>query len=342
VVALSGSGHVRVRHGWRTVRATLTPGEVHVVQIRPRRGFPWFKYFYRLQVEARDGWVYARIVTSPCDLAQVHLAYGQWRAAIIALEECQGTRWVEPSRLLDLAWAHAELGDGPAARDSLEALERRAPGLLESLAALAGEPDGPAWRERYRSIVGQPPWFWKSHLFTIQAEDAPEWMGTVAPAADAGADRVVRFEPGRTPPGYFKVWFPHEFLRGRYLVRFRLRGTGHPGHPIATLSVVRHFQRRLHDVPASRGWTGSAADSPFADFVLPVTVDLEPMRLEARVFYHGQGALEVDEISILTDVRSALITKLAALSGFRPARPAVPTPPHRRPGPPTWAPGEPG
>jgi hypothetical protein len=79
--------------------------------------------------------------------------------------------------------------------------------------------------------------------------------------------------------------------------------------------VVRHFQGRLHDVPVTRPWTGATGRDPsgFEEVVLPVSTELEPVKLEARAEYHGGGLLEVDEVSILPDLRAALTAKLDAL-----------------------------
>ncbi|MGH7321699.1 MAG: hypothetical protein ACRELA_19030, partial [Candidatus Rokuibacteriota bacterium] len=155
--------------------------------------------------------------------------------------------------------------------------------------------------------------FWRSHTFTLEAEEAPQRVGAIVDREEASEGKTVLAEPGTAKPGFLKVWFPQQFLRGPYLVRFRVRGNGIGPGPLATFSVVRHFQDRIHDIPTSRPWSGRPAEGTFEEIALPVTVELEPMKLEARVFYHGNGALEIDRISIVPDIRAILSLKLGAL-----------------------------
>ncbi|MGH7322009.1 MAG: glycosyltransferase family 39 protein, partial [Candidatus Rokuibacteriota bacterium] len=135
-VALSGLGRVEIRHGSRRVGATLASGESRIVRLRPRRAFPWFLYFYPITIEAREGHVVARLLTTPCEVAGRLLVDRQWAAAVPHLTQCQGRRWEEPARLLDLAWAHVQLGHLAEARRTLEALHQVSPGLPDSLAGL--------------------------------------------------------------------------------------------------------------------------------------------------------------------------------------------------------------
>lgn len=319
-VALSGVGRVRVRQGGTSVRVDLTPGEVRLVRLAPRRAFPWFKYFYPLTIEAGDGHVYARILTTPCEVAWLHLFEEQWARAIPQLDACRGSRWGEPSSLLDLAWAHAQLGHPAEARRALEALRHAHPGLLETLVDLARQDDGEAWRERYRRVAGHPPWFWRHHSFVFQAEDAPLQIGTVVELEASEGGQAVLLRPGTSQPEFLKIWFPQPFLRGHYLVRFRLRGVAAGSGPLATLSVVRHFQDRVYDIPVSRPWSGTKAGGDFVEVALPVRTELEPIKLEARVFYHGTGWLEIDQVAIVPDLRAALSAKLAALGDLLASR----------------------
>jgi hypothetical protein len=58
---------------------------------------------------------------------------------------------------------------------------------------------------------------------------------------------------------------------------------------------------------------------------LPVVLELEPAGIEARVLYDGPGEVEVDQVSVVPDVRAVLAAKLQALEplmrpgGDRPA-----------------------
>jgi hypothetical protein len=56
------------------------------------------------------------------------------------------------------------------------------------------------------------------------------------------------------------------------------------------------------------------------EVVLPVRTELEPIKLEARVFYHGTGWLEIDQVAIVPDLRAALSAKLAALGDLLASR----------------------
>jgi hypothetical protein len=315
-LGLSGQGVLHVHQGGQRSRVELQPGRLTLVTVPLRRSFPWFKYFYPLRLETRGGHFYARLLTTPCQLGRAHLAYGQWAEALPHLEACRG-RWEEPARLLDLAWTRAELGDSAAARQAVQRLNAVAPGLLQALDDLARQEDGDSWRERYRRLAGHDRWFWDRHAATLQAEARTiERVGVVVERPGAGGDHVVQ-AGGGAAPGYLKHWFQQNFLRGHHLVRFRLRGrgAGAGGTPLATLSVVRHFQGRVHDVPVMRPWrpTEGNGRERFEEVVLPVSTDLEPVKFEARVEYHGRGLVEIDEISILPDVRARLTVKLDAL-----------------------------
>jgi hypothetical protein len=313
-LALSGHGSLRIEQGGRLTRVRVEPGRLAIVTIPLSRSFPWFKRFYPIRLHMRGaGHVYARLLTSPCQVGRAHLAHGEWAAAVPHLEACRG-RWEEPARLLDLAWARAQLGDGAAARQAVARLGGAAPGLLEGLADLARREDGQDWRERYRQLGGHDRWFWNRQSATLQAESKTiERVGIVVERPGAAGNEVVWMDE-RSGPGYLKLWFRQPFLRGRHLVRFRLR-VADPGRgegPQATLSVVRHFEDMLYDVPVSRPWRGRPGEG-FEDVVLPLETDLEPVLLEARVEYHGRGRLEIDEITILPDVKGALATKLDSL-----------------------------
>ncbi len=312
-LALSGAGHVGIRQGWTKVGLDLEPGSVRVVAFTPRASFPWFKRFYPLSIQGGEGHVYARVLVTPCEFADPLLTEGRWAEAIPLLERCRDRRVEAPARLLDLARAQAELGRLADARATLEALRRQSPGLLEGLLDLARDKDGDDWRERYRRLAGHGRWFWWGQTVTFQAEEARQRVGIVVEREDAAGGRVLLAEPGRTEPGFLKVWFPQHFLRGPYLVRFRLREATTGAKPVATLSVVRHFQDHIVDVAASQAWSGRGQGLAFEEAVLRVAVDREPMKLEARVFYHGQGTLEIDEVAVLPDVRTALVARLAAL-----------------------------
>jgi 4-amino-4-deoxy-L-arabinose transferase-like glycosyltransferase len=311
-LAVSGIGHVRVRQGNRRMAVAVDPGAPRVVTFTPRASFPWFKYFYPLTVQARDGHVYVRVLLTPCEHADLLLAHQRWDEAVPLLERCRDRRWDAPARLLDLAWAEAARGRPDRARAALDGLRRHDPDLLRGLLDLARAEDSDAWRERYRRLAGHPSWFWWDHTVTFQAEDARQRVGRVVERDGAAGGRIVLAEPGRAEPGYLKIWFPQHFLRGAYLVRFRLRGTPAGAGSLAVLSVVRHFQNAVVDVSAGQPWAGGGPD--FRDVVLRVSLDREPMGLEARVFYAGGGTLEIDEVAVLPDVRTSLRAKFTALT----------------------------
>jgi hypothetical protein len=307
-VGLSGEGRARVRHGREDIALDLVPGTIRVVPLAPRRVFPWYRYFYPITVEAGDAnWVLARVLVTPCDIAAAHLISGRWDEAAEELTACRGTRWIEPARLLDLAWTQARRGQPALARAALDDLERAAPGLLGAFEALLREPDGPAWRERYRILAGHGPWFWHGHVF--RAGDAAMPARFESSGADPGLLLLARPESG---PAHLKVWFAQDFLRGPYRVLFQLAGAG-DGPPVARLDVVRHFQHRVVDVAVTREYVPAGGGAP-EEIALPVHLDLEPGRLEARVVYAGRGTVEVREVSVIPDVRAALRARLDDLA----------------------------
>ena len=256
-VALAGTGHGRVQQGGQRRNVGLEPGEVKVVLFEPRRSFPWYAYVYRVTIDAPVDWTVARLLLTPCDTAWTYLAYEKWSAAIPHLEACRGVRWVEPARLLDLAWAELRLGRVDRARRALEELERQSPGLAGALAELVRLPDGPDWPERYRRLAGHGPGFWHAYTVPAVSREGEGWppakVERSGPAIDGSA--FFRAGPG-TGPRHLKVWFTQDFLRGPLRVRFRLRGQP-TGAAVARLDVVRHFQRRVLDAPVSRLYSPS-------------------------------------------------------------------------------------
>jgi hypothetical protein len=313
-VALGGAGRVTLRHGAQRTRVHLRPGDLQLVRLEPRRRPPWLTHAYPLRITAREGAAYARLLVTPCDGADVLARYGRWTEARQALEGCQGGRWGEPARLLALAEGYAREGRATDARRAVEALERAAPGLAGGLAGLAAEEDEAAWRERYRTLAGHPRWFWQAHTFALEAEEVPDRrLGAVVDAEGARGGRAVVARAGRTPAGVLRAAFPQDFARGRYRVRFRLRGAAEGGRPVATLEVVRRVRDTRPEVLARRDWTPGDATGEFREIVVPVASDREPARLEARVRYHGRGTLEVDELAVLPDVRAEVAERMARL-----------------------------
>ena len=240
---------------------------------------------------------------------------GQWDAAVATLHRCRGVRRIEPARLLDLAWAEARRGRREAAQQTLKDLERVSPGLLGALAELAGQPDGDAWRERYPRLAGHDLGFWWRHTHRVRAAESGPQPGEIAGAA--GARRVVRLRPGARAE--VRLWLPAQFLRGRYVLTFKLRGRASGPGSVARLDLVQLSQGQLLEVVASQEWTpGGGDDGRLVEVVIPVTVDLEPVKLQARVLPHGRGTLDVDEVSLVPDVRGSLAEKVAALRDLLP------------------------
>jgi hypothetical protein len=312
-LALVGDGRLRVRWGLRSHAFAVDSRRPTIVELAPWRGFPWFKYFYRLGLEAGEGRVAVRLLRTPCETAERLLLLEDWAGAVRQLDACRGARWMEPARLLDLAWARARAGQPDAARAALGDLRRAAPGLLEGLVALAARPDGDAWRERYAALVGRGHFTWYAHTFTGEAESSPARIGVVVDDGTAGGGQLLRAAAGATPAGVLKMWLPEHFLRGRYLATFRLRGARGGAGPTARLEVVRHLPGRGYDALASRDWTPASAGKAWEEVVLPFATDVEPVDLELQVHYAGRGTLDVDRVTVVPDVRAALVERLAGL-----------------------------
>lgn len=321
-LAASGEGRLRIRHDWHVRRIGIQPGTLQVVALRPWRAFPWFAYFYPITLDAADGQLYARLLTTSCELGEVHLAYQAWREAIPPLEQCRGTRQTEPARLFDLVWAYAEAGRPTDAYRTLDELRRVAPGLVEELARLAREPESDEWREAYRQITGRERWFWEAHTVTAQVEDATERVGRVEDDGSARRGKAL-FIDREAGAGWVKIWFPHTFLRGRHRVAFRLRGQAEAGKSPATLSVVSHFRDGVLGVPASLEWRGGPPGVGYQEIALPVETNIEPVRLEVRIEYHGSGSLAIDEITIRPDVRADLVRRLEVIGPLLPGSPRL-------------------
>jgi hypothetical protein len=316
-LALAGEGRLRVRWGLRSRGWPVDPRRSTLVELEPWRGFPWFKPVYRVGLETADGRVVVRLLRTPCEAAERLLDLEDWDGAVHQLVACRGTRWMEPARLLDLAWARARAGKPVEAREALVELERAAPGLLDGLVDLAARPDGEAWRERYAVLVGRGRFLWHGHTFQGEAEATPARVGVVVEEGTASGGQFLRAAAGATPAGVLKVWLPEHFLRGRFRATFRVRGTGADPGPLATLEVVRHLPGRGHDLAASREWMPGPVAGTWEDVVLPLATEVEPVDLELRVHYHGRGTLDVDRVTVVADVRAALAERLVDLGYLR-------------------------
>ena len=322
-LALSGDGRVRVRwrfhgQGWNVDSRRPT-----LVDLAVPRGFPWFTHVYRLTLEPGEGRVAARLLRTPCDAADQRLALGEWAAAVRDLDACRGVRWMEPARLFDLAWAHVRAGEPDGARAALAELERTAPGLLKGLVGLAARPDGEAWRQEWATLVGRGRFIWYGHTFRQQAESSPARIGTVVEDDTVGGGQFLRAAPGATPPGVLKIWLPEHFLRGRYRASFRLRGTSGGAGPLARLEIVRNLSGRGSDVVARQDWTPRPGAGPWDDVIVPFATDREPVDLELQIHYLGRGTLDMDEVTVVSDVRTVLAERLAVLAplaGLAPPR----------------------
>jgi Dolichyl-phosphate-mannose-protein mannosyltransferase len=316
MLALSGEGRLRVRWGRQTRRWRVDPRHPTLVEIEPARGFPWFKPIYRVGLRAVEGRIAVRFLRTPCDVAEQLLARKEWAAAATRLEACRGTRWREPARLLDLAWARARAGEQDRARAALSELAPVAPGLFEGLADLASQPDDDAWRARYATLVGRGRFTWYGHTFPVEPEVSPARLGVVVDDPTASRGQFVRALPGVTPAGYLKVWLAEHFLRGRFHATFRVRGApGAPG-PVATLEVVRHFPGGGFDLVAVRDW--APRSGAWNDIRVPFATNIEPVTLELRVQYHGRGTLDVDRMTVVPDIRTDLMARLAILAPLAP------------------------
>lgn len=314
VLALAGDGGLRVRWGLRSRGWSVDSRRATVVELAPWRGFPWFKHVYRLRLEPGTGRVAVRLLRTPCDVAERLLALEDWTGAIRQLDACRGTRWMEPARLLDLAWARVRAGQPDGARAALGDLQRAAPGLLEGLVELAARPDGDAWRARYAALVGRGRFTWYGHIFRGEAESSPVRIGVVVEDATASGGQFLRAVAGATPAGVVKVWLPEHFLRGRYLATFRVRGAPAAAGPIARLEVLRHLPGRGYDSVAFLDWAPRPGTGAWEEVVLPFATDLEPVDFELQVHYHGRGTLDVDRTTVMPDVRAALAERLAGLA----------------------------
>lgn len=322
-LALAGEGRIRVRSGLRTRAWSVDARRATIVEIAPWRGFPWFKPVYRLGLEPGEGRVAVRLLRTPCEVAERLLALEDWAGAVRQLDACRGTRWMEPARLLDLAWVRARAGQPDGARAALGDLERAAPGLLEGLVDLAARPDGDLWRERYLTLVGRGRFTGYGQIVRAEAESSPARLGAVVEDAGASGGQFLRAAAGVTPAGTLKIWLPEHFLRGRYLATFRVRGAPAARRPIARLEVVRHLPGRGYDSVASVDWSPRAGPSGWEDVVLPFTTDQEPVDFELQVHYHGRGTLDMDRATIMPDVRAALAERVAVLLTLA----AAPAPP---------------
>ena len=312
-LALTGEGVLRVGSARRSRGWVVDPARPTLVKLSPARQFPWFKSVYRLRLEAPAGRVVVRLLRTPCEVAEQRFTLEDWAGAISLLESCRGVRWVEPARLLDLAWAHARAGQPDRARAALAELERAAPGLFAGLVDLAASPGGEGWRARYATLVGRGRFSWHGHTFRGEAEAAPVPLGVVMEDGAASDGRFLRAAADTTPPGLLTILLREHFLRGRFLAVFRVRGTRAAPGPVATLEVIRHLPGGGDDLVATRDWRPGPHPETWEDVIVPFATDLEPVDIELRARYHGRGTLDVDQMTVMPDVQAGLAERLAVL-----------------------------
>jgi hypothetical protein len=170
-------------------------------------------------------------------------------------------------------------------------------------------------REHYRRLAGQDVGFWWRHTHRVRATESGPQPGEVV--GDASAGPVVRLRRGVRAE--VRLWLPAQFLRGHYVLTFKLRGRTSGRGSLARLDVEQLSQGQLLETVAGREWTPAGDDDGrLAKILIPVTVDREPVKLHARVLHHGQGTLDVDEVSLVPDVRRSLAEKVATLRDLLP------------------------
>jgi hypothetical protein len=116
------------------------------------------------------------------------------------------------------------------------------------------------------------------------------------PRPEAEHGLVLSLGPGQAGRE-IKAWLPFFLERGRYRVDFRVRGSRQE-QPLATFSLVRHFAHRVHDQPVNLAWSGAEDGGAPVEVTLPWENELEPVKLETKITYHGPGALEVEAITL--------------------------------------------
>ena len=302
---LSGQGALGLRQGLQTEKVAVQAGQDQVISLAERGAGPGAD---ALRIEGLAGQPCLRELRTPLDAARAYLETGQPDLAAAWLDRCGPLDQLTPRQLLDKAWCQARLGLAEPAARTLAVLEANHPALLAELGqAQPGRlpPWPPAWGE----LAGDDAWRWRHGAFIWPAVQAHHGDGQAVACPEARSGLVWRMTLSANPEQAIKVWLPQFFLRGGYLVSFRVRGRSESPGALAAFSVVRHYQNRPHDETARLEWAAAGPEGEFQEVVLPVRNDLEPVRLEARVLGIGRGELEVDQISIYPDLGGDLAAK---------------------------------
>ena len=132
-----------------------------------------------------------------------------------------------------------------------------------------------------------------------QAEDTPFRVGAPVAEPRARGGRCLLAEPGRDKPALMRVYLRPYFAKGAYRAYFRLRGARTGKGPLAELDVLRHAGGRVLGTLARLSWAGTDGGRDFQYVYLPFPNDREPVKLELRLRYLGNGPLWIDEVGVL-------------------------------------------
>lgn len=307
---VSGQGVLDLRQGLKRRAISLEAGQDQVMPLNDGGVGPGASAW---RVEGRAGQVCLQALRTPLEAARACLAAGRREAAAAWLDQAGPLEPLSPDQLLERAWCLARLGRVAPATQALARLEAAWPELRQELdRAQPGRL--PPWPPAWRALSGHDAWLWRHPAIILPAVQAHHPVGQAVARPEARGGMVWRMMTSADPEQAVKVWLPQFFLRGRYLVSFRVRGRADSEAPLVAFSVVRHYQHRVHDEPARLEWSPAGPDGDFSEVVLPVENDLEPVRLEARVLGLGPGELELDQIVVCPDLGGELAAKRAEIN----------------------------
>ena len=308
---VQGSGRLEVDQGGKHLVVTASPTRPRILDWRPRRGWPWRRYFYPLRLRSSGGHFLVRVLVSPAELAAAYARAGQGQRARDLWQQAQeqGQAILPQDRLVwaSLLWQagrkdQARRVFAPLAGSELVAAIKAAAGPVPEQQVLAGLRQGLG--ADARALTWR-----KLELNLAQAGQSVGWKRYDPKIKD----QALFLPAGR--PGWSKLWLGQSLTCPELLVRFWIKASPGPEEELATVDVYGHHRWKGRGVLA-RTRVVSKGGGGYFPVELRLRLPMLPMRLEARVNSRGQRDLWVSRLEIAPDVAAWTRHHLAALPGL--------------------------
>jgi len=309
---------VRVRVGWTSKTRSLEPGEWRVLRFRPWRAFPRRPALYRFEVglTQRGGKALVQLRSGAREIGEAYAQWGRWESAIPYLERVVAESPSDPEPRLLLATAYERVGQGAAARQTLERLVVENSTFMDGYLRLGRSDASPeSWAHAFRQLTGLEPSLLTFALTQeVVAEPIPQRAGR--PVQDPTASGVVgaTFEKERDRAGAHYGASVY-LAQGAYRARFPLRAWQASGAGPLAVAKVFAAERLL----ASQSITAKqlGLGQSFAEVPVPFSHTDQGTRVKVLVEATGLASLAIGNVRIEPDLRETLRQRLLGLEALR-------------------------